>query len=193
MIAEIQDGGGAGGAPDFAELVSCHYRTLYQFAFTLTRSESDACDLTQQTFYVWAIKGGQLRDVAKVKSWLFTTLHRTFLQNRRRQTRFPQVELSEAHGELPEIPPPGAYQLDSSQLRSALGQVDQNYQAPLALFYLEDHPYKEIARILDIPLGTVKSRIARGLAQLQALLVRGGPAPRPEARAPQRIPQTAEV
>ena len=55
-----------------------YYRPLYQFAFTLTRDEADACDLTQQTFYIWARKGHQLRDQSKVKTWLFTTLHREF-------------------------------------------------------------------------------------------------------------------
>jgi len=54
--------------------------------------------------------------------------------------------------------------------------VDAIYQAPVKLFYLEDCPYKEIARILSVPLGTVKSRIARGLDQLRKLLL-GDPVP----------------
>jgi len=82
-----------------------YYRSLYQFAFSLTRAEADACDLTQQTFYIWATKGHQLRDVSKVKTWLFTTLHREFLETRRRQTRFPHYELSQVTGELPVIAP----------------------------------------------------------------------------------------
>jgi RNA polymerase sigma-70 factor (ECF subfamily) len=51
--------------------------------------------------------------------------------------------------------------------------VDEIYQAPVALFYLEDCSYKEIAEILDIPIGTVKSRMARGIGQLQTILTRG--------------------
>ena len=62
------------GPLDFDSLVSLHYASLYRFALSLTRKESDACDLTQQTFYVWASKGHQLEDNSKVKSWLFTTL-----------------------------------------------------------------------------------------------------------------------
>ena len=46
------------------------------------------------------------------------------------------------------------------------------FQAPLALFYLEDYPYEDIAKILDLPLGTVKSRLSRGVAQLRQLLAR---------------------
>jgi len=55
----------------------------------------------------------------------------------------------------------------------ALAQVDEIYQAPVALFYLEDCSYKEIADILNVPIGTVKSRMARGIAQLQTILTRG--------------------
>jgi RNA polymerase sigma-70 factor (ECF subfamily) len=64
-------------------------------------------------------------------------------------------------------------QLDSAQVLQALAQVDEIYQAPVALFYLEDCSYKEIADILDVPIGTVKSRMARGIAQLQTILTRG--------------------
>ncbi|HEX4343453.1 MAG TPA: RNA polymerase sigma factor [Verrucomicrobiae bacterium] len=155
---------------DFEALVACYYRPLYQFAYSLTRAESDACDLTQQTFYIWATKGHQLRDESKVKTWLFTTLHRQFLEIKRRQTRFPHQELSEVEAELPTISPQLFGQLDSAQVLRTLSKVDDIYQAPIALFYLEDYAYKEIAEILEVPLGTVKSRLARGIMQLQKLL-----------------------
>ena len=155
---------------DFENLVARYYRSLYQFALSLTQAEPDACDLTQQTFYVWATKGHQLRDASKVKSWLFTTLHREFLESRRRQTRFPHYELSQVDAELPSLAPARVNQLDSAQVLQSLAQVDQVYQAPVALFYLEQYSYKEIAEILGVPMGTVKSRIARGIAQLQRSL-----------------------
>jgi len=160
------------GEPDFEALVDQYYPLLYRFAFTLTTSESDACDLTQETFLIWARKGHQMRDQAKVKSWLFTTLHREFLQKRRRITRFPQIEISEAESELPEIPAASPEKLDRQTILSALSKLDETFQAAVALFYLEDHSYPEIAEILKIPLGTVKSRISRGVAQLQNLLVK---------------------
>ncbi len=155
---------------DFEGVVARYYEPLYKFAISLARSEGEACDLTQQTFYVWAAKGHQLRDQTKVKTWLFTTLHRQFLESRRRQTRFPHQELGEVEFELPGVPPSFGNRLDGAEVLRALGQVDARYQAAVALFYLEDHPYQEIAEILDVPLGTVKSRIARGIAQLQKLL-----------------------
>src|SRR5437667_8197434 len=156
---------------NFERVVAQYYEPLYQFAFSLTRAEADACDLTQQTFYVWATKGHQLRDPAKVKTWLFTTLHRQFLESRRRRTRFPHHELEAMSNELPLITPKTALQLDSAQVLQALARVDEVYQAPVALFYLEECSYKEIAEMLDVPMGTVKSRILRGIAQLQTFLV----------------------
>ena len=155
---------------DFEDVVARYYETLYKFAFSLAREESEACDLTQQTFYVWAAKGHQLRDKSKVKTWLFTTLHRQFLETRRRAVRFPHEELDEAEPSLPAVPPTLPSRLDCAVVLQALGRVDDVYQAPVSLFYLEDCAYKEIAEILDVPLGTVKSRIARGIAQLQRLL-----------------------
>ena len=155
---------------EFESLVARYYRSLYQFAFSLTQAEAEACDLTQQTFYVWAVKGHQLKDASKVKSWLFTTLHREFLETRRRQTRFPHYELTQVDAELPPVSPARINQLDSAQVVQTLAQVDEIYQAPVALFYLEDCSYKDIAEILDVPMGTVKSRIARGITQLQKLL-----------------------
>jgi RNA polymerase sigma-70 factor (ECF subfamily) len=158
-------------ANDFEEIVGQLYEPLYKFAFSLTRAEADARDLTQHTFYIWALKGHQLREPAKRKTWLFTTLHRAFLETHRRQTRFPQHDLDEVPlDELPAIAPDFAAEADSPQVLSALAKVDKVYQAAVALFYLEDCSYKQIAEILAIPVGTVKSRIARGIRQLRRIL-----------------------
>src|SRR5438552_17317624 len=104
---------------NFESIVARYYEPLYQFAFGLTQVEADACDLTQQTFYVWARKGHQLRDVSKVKTWLFTTLHREFLESRRRQTRFPHYELEQVDAELPSVSPARVNQLDSPRVVQA--------------------------------------------------------------------------
>lgn len=157
---------------DFEGLVARYYEPLYKFAFSLTRTEADACDLTQQTFYVWATKGHQLREPTKVKTWLFTTLHRQFLETCRRQTRFPHHDLESTDLELPVVTPAEINGLDTAQVLSSLARVDPTFQAPVALFYLQDRSYKEIAEMLDLPMGTVKSRISRGIAQLQKILVK---------------------
>jgi RNA polymerase sigma-70 factor (ECF subfamily) len=156
---------------EFGELVARHYEPLYKFAFSLTRAEADAGDLTQQTFYLWATKGHQLRDRSKVKTWLFTTLHRIFLEARRRQTRFPHRGLDEVSPEdLPASSPPSDDHLDSAEALRALALVGEVYQGAVALYYLEDCSYREIAEILEVPEGTVKSRITRGITQLRHLM-----------------------
>jgi RNA polymerase sigma-70 factor (ECF subfamily) len=160
------------GDLDFESLVDLHYGQLYRFAMSLTRMESDACDLVQQTFLTWATKGHQLQEPSKAKAWLFTTLHRCFLESRRRITRFPHREIAEVELELPFVEPDLVSRLDAQDVVRLLERVDPQFQAPVALFYLEDYSYNDIAAILDIPLGTVKSRIARGLAQLKNLVLR---------------------
>ena len=170
------------GDLDFERLVGEHYASLYRFALSLTGNEADAGDLVQDTFYLWATKGHQLADPTKVKSWLFTTLHRGFLGRRRHRLRFPHHEVSEVGEELPEVPPNYSGHADWSLVVECLARVDEPFQAPVALFYLEDYSYKEIAEILDIPLGTVKSRLARGIAFLQRMLVEESAPDRPSGK-----------
>ena len=166
----VSDDSAAVSDVDFEDLVRRYYKSLYLFAYSLAREESDACDLTQQTFYVWATKGHQLRDPAKVKAWLFTTLHREFLRTQRSLRRHPLTELSQSESELPVISPTTVNELDAATVLESLAQVEEPYQAPIALFYLESYSYKEIADILEVPIGTVQSRLARGKAQLQRLI-----------------------
>jgi RNA polymerase sigma factor (sigma-70 family) len=155
----------------FETIVSEHYEGLFRFAMSLTRAESDAWDLTQQTFYTWATKGHQLSDISKVKSWLFTTLHRAFLMARRKQSRFTHYDLEEVSDQLPAVPPRVGTQADCCEVLRALAKLDEVYRAAVALFYLEDYSYREIAEILEVPVGTIKSRIARGIAQLRTILL----------------------
>jgi RNA polymerase sigma-70 factor (ECF subfamily) len=160
---------------DFQTLVDVHYAPLYRFALSLAHSEADAADLVQDTFTAWAAKGYQLQDRTKVKGWLFTTLHRRFLQRQRHVTRFPHHEIMELEAELPNVEPDLVNHLDAQGVVELLAQVDPQFRAAVALFYLEDYSYQQIATILEVPLGTVKSRIARGLGQLRALVLRAAP------------------
>ena len=156
----------------FENLVNAHYEPLYRIALSLARSEADAGDLVQQTFYRWAAKGDQLRDSSKAKSWLFTTLHREFLGRRRHEDKFPKVEISLVEeSELTAISPSAEKQIDGASVMSALQRLDEMYRAPLALFYLEEHSYRDIAEILEVPVGTVMSRISRGKELLRQIFI----------------------
>src|SRR6266480_3109976 len=111
-------------AIDFQQLVDGQYAPLYRFALSLSKSEAEAADLTQQTFFLWASKGHQLRDRSKAKSWLFTTLYREFLSRRRHEVRFPHVELEEMReDDMSILPNPNG--LDSATVVEALGEVEE--------------------------------------------------------------------
>ncbi|MEI6177245.1 MAG: RNA polymerase sigma factor [Verrucomicrobiota bacterium] len=153
---------------EFEELVDAHYQALYRFGMSLTRDSDKASDLVQETFCIWAAKGDQLNDRSKAKTWLFTTLHREFLNQRRRASRFSNDPVDEevAAGEI--SPQEDAErQMDGQRALELLGALEESYRVPLALFYLQQHSYKEIAEIIDVPIGTVMSRLSRGKEMLR--------------------------
>jgi RNA polymerase sigma-70 factor (ECF subfamily) len=154
----------------FQTIADTHYEPLFRFAISLTHSEADARDLVQHAFAIWAAKGQQLRDFSRVRAWLFTTLNREFLAGRRRERRFLHENLDDVAEQLPSHLPQFANHLDAAQVLAALAELDETYRNVVALFYLEDWSYKEISQVLNIPLGTVKSRLARGILQLRRTL-----------------------
>ena len=156
----------------FSQLVDAHYLPLYRFALSLAKNSADAGDLVQQTFFIWATKGHGLRETTKAKSWLFTTLYREFLRGRRRDARATSIEdLPPGETEVAAEEIDRVAKMDAASVVAALHKVDEVFRAPLTLFYLEDLSYQEIADALDVPIGTVMSRLSRGKAQLRAALV----------------------
>lgn len=164
---------------EFERLVKLYYRDLYRFGLSLTASEAEAADLTQETFYIWANKGHQLQNPDKAKAWLFTTLHREFLKICRRRTRFVHEPIEESSPELPRVPADCVDRIDTQALVNILARIDETYRAPLVLYYMEDLSYAEIGDVLNIPLGTVQSRIARAKIKLFQLLNETNVAARP--------------
>lgn len=156
----------------FETIVSAYYQPLYRFGYSLAKNEHEAGDLTQQTFFIYAEKGHSLRDSSKVKSWLFTTLYREFLRRRKKDARVThyEPELLENAGSAVESHAQST--TDGNLAIEALEEVDTVYREPLTLFYLKDLSYKEIAEVLDVPIGTVMSRLSRGKKQLRELFKR---------------------
>lgn len=152
---------------EFEELVDKYYQALYRFGFSLAKNPDRASDLVQQTFVIWAQKGHQLKDRSKAKTWLFTTLYREHLSNARRSQRHPELEIGEVEHELSGEEDHPDRKLDARRAVDLLARLDETFRAPLTLFYLQQHSYKEIAVILDVPIGTVMSRISRGKDQLR--------------------------
>lgn len=152
---------------EFEELVDSHYKALYRFGYSLSKSADLASDLVQQTFTIWAEKGHQLKDRSKAKTWLFTTLYREFLGQNKKSKRFINEDTSNLEFALPAAEHNGARQMDSQRAVQILSELEDIFRAPLTLFYLQQHSYKEIAQILEVPIGTVMSRISRGKSLLK--------------------------
>jgi RNA polymerase sigma-70 factor, ECF subfamily len=147
-----------------------YYQDVYRFAYSLCLKEGDAQDLTQQTYMKYVTHRHTIQDNTKVRSWLFTTVHREFLHQRRRVVRFPHTSLEEAGAELIPMEATSGLQLDSESVLKVLESMEENLRAPLTLFYLKDMRYREIAEVLGIPIGTVMSRLSRAKAVLRDAL-----------------------
>jgi RNA polymerase sigma factor (sigma-70 family) len=161
---------------EFNDLVGTWYNPLYRFALSLAHNDEDAQDLTQTTFLKWAKKGDTLRQRDKAKTWLFSVLYREFLDQARKSKRFPKSELDDERLPAPNGPS-AERRLDAATAMAALAELDERFRAPLILFYMENHSYQEIAEILDIPIGTVMSRLRRGKDRLRASMERGESSP----------------
>ncbi len=155
---------------DYEQAVSSFYEPLYGFAYSLSGNENDACELTQETFARLLAKSSQLRDGSKVKSWLFTTLYRVFLGWKSREQRLPHVEISSVEHELPSVAAELVDTMELDTVRAVLLEIDERYRLPLTLYYLEEHSYEEIAELLQIPIGTVMSRLSRAKALMRESL-----------------------
>jgi RNA polymerase sigma-70 factor (ECF subfamily) len=155
---------------DFEFVVDRYYAAVFRFALSLARQPAEAWDLTQETFACYAQKRAAVCDSSRVKSWLMTTLFREFNRRRRHALRFPHEELGAVEEELPGVASEAIESLDGQTVMQALQEMEDAFRAPLALFYLEDYSYHEIAEILGAPIGTVMSRLSRGKAQLRAKL-----------------------
>jgi len=147
---------------DYEQIVTLYHESLYRFAFSLAGTPDDAAELTQEAYVRLLNKGWQLRDRQKVKAWLFTTLYRVFLGWKRHQIRFPHVEIFSAEDQLPTLTPDFAEEIDGETALHAALELDEHFRAPLVLYYLQCLTYREIAEALDIPVGTVMSRLSRG-------------------------------
>lgn len=165
---------------DIAQIVAEHHGAVYRYAYRLAGSVPDAEDLTQQVFLVAQQNLGQLRKEEAIRSWLFAVLRNGFLKMLRH--RRPQVaanlDLNLDHVPA-EIPAEG--EIDGQRLQQALNELPDTYRLVVVMFYFEDVSYREIADRLEIPIGTVMSRLARAKQHLRARLseayVRGETAP----------------
>jgi RNA polymerase sigma-70 factor (ECF subfamily) len=166
-----------------AGLVQEHYQFLYRYAYRLCGSIQDAEDLTQQAFLAAQRSLDQLRSGDKARAWLAAIVRNGYRRRFRNAARGQSVSL-DSIPEPVQGPPPDA-PLDPDQLRAALAELPEEFRSALILYYQEHLGYREIAAALEVPIGTVMSRLSRGKAHLRQRLlrdmepvtVRGAPSP----------------
>lgn len=147
-----------------------HMRSLYGTAFRMTRSQADAEDLVQETFLRALRSFDRFQAGTNIRAWLFTILHRTRVDALRKLGRTPQTV--EMEGEGPAAPP-APESLSASGLEQALQGLPEGLRSAVVLRDVEGFSYREIADILEVPLGTVMSRLHRGRAALRQALGAG--------------------
>lgn len=153
---------------DVAQLVADHSVVLYRYAYRLTGTQADAEDLTQQTFLQAHTHLDQLREPAAVRGWLFSILRHAWQKMCRQQSRIPEspsvdVENIVDHSAA-EIP------IDEERLQAALGELPAEFRSVLLMYYFEELSYKEIADGLEVPIGTIMSRLSRAKQHLKRRL-----------------------
>lgn len=170
---------------DFADLAMPYMPALYAAALRMTRNPADAEDLVQET-YLRAYRGFTgFREGTNLKAWLYKILTNTYINIYRAKKRRPdQVELDDmpefslyrqlggleavSAGETPETEVLAS--IPDDEVKTALESLPEQFRIAVILCDIEEFSYKEIADILDIPIGTVMSRIHRGRKLLQKRL-----------------------
>jgi RNA polymerase sigma-70 factor (ECF subfamily) len=162
---------GMPGSPQTVQrLVDEHYVALYRYAYRLTGSTADAEDLTQDTFCKAQLALDQLRDAGRAKPWLFSILRNAYLHRIRADKQQTCVSLNGV-GDVPEALPESLPEIDPEVLQLALNELPEVYRTPIILFYFEDFSYRDIAEQMDLPIGTVMSRLARAKTFLRSRLL----------------------
>ncbi len=168
---------------DFWREAARYEHILYRAAFQYTGSRFDAEDLVQETFLAALRSRHQLRERLKLKAWLFVILRNHFLKRNRRRRGGPDQEYDDGidyeYIDQLEIFAARENALQTLERKTTADEVHQRlkmlperYRSVLIFYYLKEFSYREIADILEIPLGTVMSRLARGKQRLKTAMLK---------------------
>lgn len=155
----------------FWELADAHLTFLYNLALRYSRNHYDAEDLVQETLYIAFKKFDQLREEKKFKSWLFAILRNSYLKDLRHNRKIMQSEYDDSIDYIDaletaakQIDIESAYEqkIASEQIHQLIDELPEKQKTPLLLYYVSDMSYQEISETMEVPIGTVMSRLSRG-------------------------------
>src|SRR5690554_593727 len=168
----------------FEETALTHLDELYATALRYTKNEKDAEDLVQETFIKAYTNWHRFEQGTNCRAWLFTILTNTFINKYRRKKKEREILNADdlrpieenffdrERTEFYNSPERESVQKSfTSELQGALEQLSDEFRTVVVLADLNDFSYKEIAHILDCPVGTVMSRLFRGRKMMRAALV----------------------
>ncbi len=162
----------------FKKLTYPHMRLLYNVALKYTGNVFDAEDIVQETYLMAFHKFSQLKDPEKIKPWLLRILRNNFLKtcqkdNARQQLhKIDYIEFLKDGTQEDEADVLLNRAADTRIVNQAIDQLPMKYKEILILYYMDDMLYKDIAKTLDIPLGTVMSRLNRAKEALKVTLLK---------------------
>ena len=155
-----------------------HLDALYRVALRLTANAADADDLVQETMLKAYRAWDQYEKGTNAKGWLMTILRHAFINEYRRRTRHPEnvdldtIEPFAVFGEVQDEDPQGAFfdKIVDDEVLREIDKLPEAFRETLVLSDVEGMSYQEIAKILEIPVGTAKSRLFRARKVLQGRL-----------------------
>jgi RNA polymerase sigma-70 factor (ECF subfamily) len=177
-------------APDFAKLALPFMGALYRTACRLTSRSSEAEDLVQETYLEGFRCYPSLKDPSRCRPWLFRILHNLWSERRVRDRNRALVRslATRVEGNLEQEMTEAGY---SDEVERALGALPDEFRTAVLLVTVEEMSYDEVAEVMGCPIGTVRSRVARGRALLAANLARANAVEQPSksAGSPAREPR----
>lgn len=160
----------AGRGEAFGTLVERYDRAVYHLAYRTLRDSEEARDVAQEAFFKAYRSLRTFRPGAKFSTWIFSIAYHACCDRLNRRKRY-------SNEELPDRADPGAGPEqqaiagdEARRLRAAIAQLPEKYRTVITLYHLQGSQYDEIAQVLEIPIGTVKTHLFRAKEQLRRML-----------------------
>ncbi|MGP6159276.1 MAG: RNA polymerase sigma factor [Vulcanimicrobiaceae bacterium] len=169
-----------GTAEAFGTLVERYERAVYHLCLRTVRDPEEAKDAAQEAFFKAFRSLRTFKTGAKFSTWIFSIAYHACCDRLERRKRFSDAELPERADSTPGPALLAEQRDEARELRAAIDELPEKYRTVITLYHLQGRQYEEIARVLDVPLGTVKTHLFRAKELLRKRLAGSfGDAPAP--------------